>query len=44
MIHPGIPEIDRKNLGDVWDENILNDYRSKELETLLDKNVLNGIN
>ncbi len=44
MIHPSIPEIDRQNLSDVWDENILNEYRSKELKTLLDKNIINGIN
>jgi predicted glycoside hydrolase/deacetylase ChbG (UPF0249 family) len=44
MIHPSIPEIDRQNLSDVWDENILSEYRTKELETLLDKNVINGIN
>ncbi len=44
MIHPSIPDIDRKNLSDVWDENILNEYRTRELETLLDKNVAEGIN
>ena len=44
MIHPSILEIDRQNLNDVWDENILSEYRTKELETLLDKNVINGIN
>ena len=44
MIHPSIPEIDRQNLSDVWDENILNNYRTKELETLLDKKVTDGIN
>ena len=44
MIHPGMPEIDCKYLSDVWDANILDNYRAKELETLLDKNVLNGIN
>lgn len=44
MIHPSIPEIDRQNLSDVWDNNILNEYRAKELETLLDKNVVEGIN
>lgn len=44
MIHPGKPEIDRQNMSDVWDENILSPYRAAELETLLDKNTLNGIN
>ena len=38
-IHPGLPEIDKKNLADVFDDNILKDYRQKELETLLDKSV-----
>lgn len=44
MIHPGMPEIDQKTPEDVWDENILSPYRATELQTLLDKNVLNGIN
>ena len=44
MIHPGKPEIDRQNMADVWDENILSPYRTAELETLLDKNTLEGIN
>ena len=44
MIHPGIPEIDRLTPDDVWDNNILSEYRTVELETLLDKDVLNGIN
>lgn len=43
MIHPGMPEIDRQNPTDVWDENILSDFRTTELETLLNKDVLNGI-
>lgn len=44
MIHPGMPEIDRQYSEDVWDENILSPYRTVELETLLDKNVAEGIN
>lgn len=44
MIHPGMPEIDKQNLDDVWDENILSPYRSYELETLLDGNTKQGIN
>ena len=44
MIHPGMPEIDRQYPEDVWDENILSPYRTVELETLLDKNVAEGIN
>lgn len=43
MIHPGMPEIDKQLPEDVWDENILSPYRTTELETLLDKNVPNGI-
>ena len=43
MIHPGMPEIDLKHKEDVWDENILSPYRTLEMETLLDKNVPNGI-
>lgn len=38
-IHPGIPEIDKQHLSDVFDDNILKEYRLKELETLLDKTV-----
>lgn len=44
MIHPGMPEIDRQYPQDVWDENILSQYRTVELETLLDKNVPENIN
>ena len=39
-IHPGMPEIDKQNLADVFDDNILKDYRLRELRTLLDKSVL----
>ena len=39
-IHPGLPEIDRQNMADVFDDNILKDYRKKELETLLDKTII----
>ncbi|MBR2922189.1 MAG: ChbG/HpnK family deacetylase [Alphaproteobacteria bacterium] len=38
-IHPGLPEIDKQNMADVFDDNILKDYRQKELETLLDKSI-----
>ena len=40
-IHPGLPEVDKQYLADVFDDNILKDYRQKELETLLDKTVIN---
>ncbi|MBR1948866.1 MAG: ChbG/HpnK family deacetylase [Alphaproteobacteria bacterium] len=39
-IHPGLPEIDKQNMADVFDDNILKEYRQKELETLLDKTVI----
>ena len=39
-IHPGLPEIDKQNMADVFDDNILKVYRQKELETLLDKTVI----
>lgn len=44
MIHPGMPEIDKQYPEDVWDENILSQYRTVELETLLDEKVPEGIN
>ena len=42
MIHPGTPEIDRGKKY-VWDDNILSPYRTQELELLLDKTILKGI-
>lgn len=39
MLHPGIPEVDRQFMDDVFDDNILKDWRAKELATLLDKAV-----
>ena len=42
MIHPGMPEVDRGK-DYVWDKNILSPYRTQELELLLDKDVLKGI-
>ncbi|MBR3661944.1 MAG: ChbG/HpnK family deacetylase [Alphaproteobacteria bacterium] len=44
MIHPGMPDIDKKHPEDVWDDNILSPYRTKELETLLDKTIPERIN
>ena len=38
-IHPGMPKVDREYPADVFDRNILNDWRQKELETLLDKSI-----
>lgn len=43
MIHPGMPEIDKQYMQDVWDDNILSPYRTVELKTLLDKKVPEGI-
>jgi len=43
MIHPGMPEIDRNCPDDVWDENILSEWRTEELKTLLTKDIANGI-
>lgn len=43
MIHPGLPEIDRQYLQDVWDDNILSSWREVELQTLLNKKVYDGI-
>ncbi len=42
MIHPGMPELD-KDKDYVWDNNILSPYRQQELELLLDKEILRGI-
>ena len=44
MIHPGRPDIDKQYPEDVWDNNILSDWRRVELQTLLNQDVLNGIN
>lgn len=43
MIHPGVPEVDAKHPEYVWDQNILSPWRTVELQTLLDKSVMNGI-
>ena len=43
MIHPGFPEIDKQYPESVWDDNILSDWRTVELQTLLDKDVLQNI-
>lgn len=42
-IHPAMPEVDAKYQKDIFDNNILSSYRTVELETLLDKNVVNEI-
>lgn len=43
MIHPSIIDVDKQHPETVWDKNILSDWRTVELETLLDKSVLDGI-
>lgn len=40
MLHPGMPEVDKKDLSGVPDENILSSYRALELKAALDKNIL----
>ena len=42
MIHPSIPQIDEEFKEDIFDENVVSDWRKKELETLLDKSVINN--
>ncbi len=42
-IHPGMPEVDKNYLQDVFDDNILSPYRTIELETVLNKTVLDRI-
>ena len=41
MLHPGTPEVDKQFIDDVFDDNILQDWRAKELATLIDKAVEN---
>ncbi|MBO4294744.1 MAG: ChbG/HpnK family deacetylase [Alphaproteobacteria bacterium] len=42
MIHPNMLDTDKKNIDDVWDKSMLLDWRKKELETLLDKSLVNN--
>jgi hypothetical protein len=39
MLHPGMPEIDKQFKEDIFDDNILNDWRSIELQALLNNKV-----
>ncbi len=41
MLHPGIPEVDKQHMEDVFDDNILKDWRSKEYACLMDKSIEN---
>ena len=43
MIHPGKPEVDKQYPQDVWDDNILSEWRSVELQTLLTPEILQNI-
>lgn len=43
-IHPGIPEIDKQFAGDLYDDNVLNEYREKELEALMDPSIIEEFN
>lgn len=42
MIHPGLPELDAKYSEDVFDCNILSSWRQKELNTLLNKKIIDN--
>ncbi len=36
MVHPGMPEVDKKNLAGIFDKNVLSSYRTRELKAVLD--------
>ena len=40
MIHPSVTNIDEQHKEDIFDENVLSNWRSRELETLLNKKLL----
>ncbi len=42
MIHPSVTQIDNEHKEDIFDQNVLSSWRDAELETLLDKNVLDN--
>ena len=42
MIHPSVTQIDQDYKEDIFDENILSVWRDKELETLLDKSIIDN--
>lgn len=42
MIHPGKPEVDTQYPEDIFDDNILSPWRRAELNTLLNKKLLNN--
>lgn len=43
MIHPGMPDVDKKDMEHVFDVNILVNDRAEELKASLDKTILKGI-
>lgn len=42
MIHPSVTITDKSHMEDIFDENVISDWRLKELETLTDKSILNN--
>lgn len=42
MIHPGRPDIDAQYPEDIFDDNILSSWRRAELDTLLERKLLNN--
>ena len=42
MIHPSVTMTDKGHMEDIFDENVISDWRLKELETLTDKSILNN--
>ncbi|MBE6450517.1 MAG: ChbG/HpnK family deacetylase [Alphaproteobacteria bacterium] len=42
MIHPSVTMTDKSHKEDIFDENVISDWRLKELETLTDKSILNN--
>jgi predicted glycoside hydrolase/deacetylase ChbG (UPF0249 family)/putative flippase GtrA len=42
MIHPSRTDIDQEHTEDIFDPSVLSPWRTKELETLLDKTLLNN--
>ena len=43
MMHPGLPEIDKQNINNLSDKNIISNTREIEFLASLDKECLKGI-
>lgn len=43
MMHPGIPDVDKQNIGGLSDKNIISSTREIEFLTTLDKDCLKGL-